>query len=183
MLVRRPDTDGIILCRLEAEVFEASINYFAGSSEIFIRRFSHSSLADSFDTKSLLNQGDCVLKCLESLKKEYGDISYGKEKFSPDEMYWIGYTHRFFCLTYGVSSLEAFKILKPKDMRNVYYPYHTMDCSQAIARMLETRGRTLDEKELEERFKSIYRRMLKEEKAQEKLRRKEKKARPASSSQ
>ena len=175
MLSRRPDYDGLILCRLEAEIFEASIDYFSGSSEIFIRRFSHSSLADSFDTKALLNQGDCVLKCLENLKKEYGDIAYGKEKWSADQMYWIGYTHRFFCLTYGVSSLEAFKILKPKDMRNVYYPYHTMDCSQAIARMLEERGRTLDQKELEEKVKSIYRRMLKEEKAQRKLRRSEKK--------
>ncbi len=181
MLSRRPDYDGLILCRLEAEIFEASISYFSGSSEIFIRRFSHSSLADSFDTKALLIQGDCVLKCLEKHKKEYGDITYGKEKWSADQMYWIGYTHRFFCLTYGVSSLEAFKILKPKDMRIVYYPYHTMDCAQAIARMLEERGRRLDQKELEEKVKSIYRRMLKEEKSKGKL--KEKQARLALSSQ
>ncbi len=165
MLSRRPNYDGLILCRLEAEVFEASIAYFLGSSEIFIRRFAHSSLADSFDAKELLNAGDGALKCLESLKKEYGDIAYGKEKWSREEMYWIGYTHRFFCLTYGVSSLEAFKILRPKDLRKVYCSYHTLDCSQAIARMLETRGLTLDQEELEEKVKSIYRRMLKEEKS------------------
>ncbi len=172
MLKRRPDYDGLILCRLEAEIFEASLAYFSGSSEIFIRRFSHSSLANSFDTKSLSNTCDSVLKCLDSLKREYGDISYGKEKFSPDEMYWIGYTHRFFCLTYGVSSLEAFKILRPADLRNVFYPYHTLDCAASIERMLEARGRTLDEKELEEKVKSIYRRMLKEEAGNRRIARK-----------
>lgn len=163
MLRRRPDYDGLILCRLEAEIFEASLTYFSGSSEIFIRRFSHSSLADSFDAKSLSRTGDSVWKCLDGLKKEYGDIRYGKEKFSPEEMYWIGYIHRFFCLSYGVSSLEAFKILKAADLRKVYSPYHSLDCAAAIERMLESRGRTLNQEELEEKVKSIYRRMLKEE--------------------
>lgn len=120
-------------------------------------------MADSFDAKSLSRTGDSVSKCLDGLKKEYGDMRYGKEKFSPEEMYWIGYIHRFFCLSYGVSSLEAFKILKAAVLRKVFYPYHSLDCADAIERMLESRGRTLDQKELEEKVKSIYRRMLKEE--------------------
>ncbi len=90
-------------------------------------------------------------------------MRYGKEKFSPEEMYWIGYIHRFFCLSYGVSSLEAFKTLKAADLRKVFYPYLSLDCADAIERMLESRGRTLDQEELEEKVKSIYRRMLKEE--------------------
>ncbi len=162
MLNRRPSEEGLRLCLLEAKLFSSSLSYFSGSSEIFMRRFAHSALADSFDSESLLNENASSLKCLSLLKEECGEISYGKEKYSQDEMYWIGYIHRFFCLTYQISSLEAFKILKPKELRKVFPPYHSLDCASAIERMLEERG--VSKNEREEKVKAIYRKLLQEEK-------------------
>ena len=164
-MLRRPDYQGLLLCRLEAEVFEASVSYFKGSSELFVRRFIHSSLARKFDSKDILNDNASFAKCLAMLKDECGDITYGKEKIDPDIMYWMGYMYRFFCLTYDISSTQAYKILTPRALGGVYPGYHTMDCSMAIERMLEARCISFEAEALEERAKELYRRFLKEEKA------------------
>ena len=31
-------------------------------------------------------------------------------------------------------------IIKPKELRSLYYPYHSLDLAQAIERILEARG-------------------------------------------
>ena len=165
-MLERPNHEGLLLCRLQGEVFESSLSYFGGSSDIFVRRFSHSSLAGRFDSMDVLNDNACALKCLSLLKEECGEISYGRRQYAKEQMYWMGYVYRFFCLAYGLSSSQAYRILKPSEFANAYLGYHTLDCAQALSRMLEERGISFEEEDLEERAKRIYARLLREEKKQ-----------------
>ena len=68
-------------------------------------------------------------------------------------MYWIGYIYRYFSFTYDLSSSQVYKIIKPKELRGLFLPYHTMDPSQAIERILEAKGMLADENaELERQY-------------------------------
>lgn len=52
--MRKIDKDGLILCELQATVFENSIDKMDSSSEIFIRRFMKSKIVRKFDDGSVL---------------------------------------------------------------------------------------------------------------------------------
>lgn len=60
-------------------------------------------------------------------------------------MYWIGYLYRYFSFTYELSSLQVYKIIKPKELRALYLPYHSLSPSQAIERILESKGMMYNE--------------------------------------
>ena len=55
-------------------------------------------------------------------------------------MFWIGYIYRYFSYTYKKTSKQVYKIIKPKELRGLFLPYHTMDPAQAIERILEAKG-------------------------------------------
>lgn len=55
-------------------------------------------------------------------------------------MFWIGYIYRYFSYTYQKTSKQVYKIIKPKELRGLFLPYHTMDPAQAIERILEAKG-------------------------------------------
>ena len=55
-------------------------------------------------------------------------------------MFWIGYIYRYFSYTYQKTSKQVYKIIKPKELRGLFLPYHTMDPAQAIERILEAIG-------------------------------------------
>ena len=84
----------------------------------------------------------CILKEIE---EEYGTTSYGSVKYTANEIYWIGYIYRYFSYTYEMTSAQAYKIIKPKELRPLYPGYHTMDCAQAIERFLEAKGIAFDD--------------------------------------
>ena len=48
--MRKFDKDGLILCEMQGQVFEMSIETTSTSSEIFIRRFMQSIIAKSLDS-------------------------------------------------------------------------------------------------------------------------------------
>ena len=48
--MRKFDKDGLILCKMQGQVFEMSIETTSTSSEIFIRRFMQSIIAKSLDS-------------------------------------------------------------------------------------------------------------------------------------
>ena len=43
------------------------------------------------------------------------------------------------------TSARVYKIIKPKELRELFLPYHTLAPSQAIERILEAKGLLLDE--------------------------------------
>ena len=72
--MKKIDKDGLLLCDIQANVFELSIDRFNCSSQIFIRRFSNSNIAQLFDNKILLNESYSEYNILDLL--EEGLIDY-----------------------------------------------------------------------------------------------------------
>ena len=145
--MRKFDKDGLILCEMQGQVFEMSIETTSTSSEIFIRRFMQTNIQPK--------------DIFERIVEQYGESKYGSVKYSPNEMYWIGYIYRYFSYTYEKSSSQVYKIIKPKELRELFFAYHTMDPSQAIERILEAKGYPINEEEELKRQYEIFRRIRK----------------------
>ncbi|MDO4396614.1 MAG: antitoxin [Clostridia bacterium] len=149
--MRKINRDGLLLCELQATAFEKSIDKMESSSEIFMRRFMKSKIAKSMDN------GDILFSNIQA-------TSYGSVKYSRNEMYWIGYIYRYFSFTYELSSSQVYKIIKPKELRGLFLPYHTMDPAQAVERILEAKGMFVDaETELQRQYE-IFKRIRTESK-------------------
>ena len=63
-----------------------------------------------------------------------------------------------------MSSAQVYRIVKPKELRDVYLPYHTLDPSQAIERILEAKGLPITEEEELKRQYEIIKRIYNEDK-------------------
>lgn len=144
--MKKINKDGLLLCELQAEAFEKSIDEMDSSSEIFIRRFMKSRIAKSLDNESILERNIQADDILQMINEEYGVSNYGSVKYTHNEMYWIGYIYRYFVITCELTSAQVYKIVKPKELRGLFLPYHTMDPSQAIERILEAKELLTDEK-------------------------------------
>lgn len=138
--MKKIDHPGLILCDLQAQAFELSLEAFSCSSEIFIRRFMNSMAAKELDSGSALNTVVTPMDLLGRVEEQYGVSKYGSIKYSANEIYWIGYIYRYFSYTYELSSSQVFRMIKPKDLKTMYPAYHTMDCAQAIERFFESKG-------------------------------------------
>ena len=145
--MREFDSTGLLMCNLQAEAFEKSVDSVDTSSEIFVRRFMNSDIAKLIDSGGILMTNYRSDDLLEQVEEQYGKSNYGSVKYSRDEMYRIGYIYRYYSYTYEQSSAKIYKILKPKELRGLYGPYHTLDPSQAIERILEAKGEIRTEEE------------------------------------
>ncbi len=134
------DRDGLLLCDLQANIFEKTVEQLESSSEIFVRRFMNSQIAKRIDNESILESNLQTDDILNLIEEEYGVSKYGTVKYTQNEIHWIGYIYRYFAITYELSSVQIYKILKPKELRTLYLPYHTMDPAQAIERIAEEKG-------------------------------------------
>ena len=87
------DHNGLMLAEYQGKLFEKSAELDCSSS-IFIRRFLHSELLNDLDnSKSIsfdINEG------IKSILEQFGDSSYGKEKYSKAALFWIGYMYRYY---------------------------------------------------------------------------------------
>lgn len=154
--MKEMDKDGLLLCTAQAEAFELSNELIASSSAIFIRRFMNSHIAEIMDSCNFW-QGNLNAKdILSSVDEEYGISQYGSVKFTKNELYWIGYIYRYYAYTYQISSRQAYKIVKPKELRELFLAYHTMDPRQAIERILEAKKYpTCMDEEISRQYKII----------------------------
>ena len=160
--MRKIDKDGLLLCELQAEAFELSASQVTTSSEIFIRRFMNSQIAKSLDNEEILMTNVSPKDILDSVQEQYGESRYGSVKYSPNELYWIGYLYRYFSYTYRKTSIQVYKIVKPKELRGLFLPYHTLDVSQAIERILEAKNMLFDEESEVTRQYEIYKKIRSE---------------------
>lgn len=135
--MKKMDKDGLLLCDLQGETFELSIDLTSTSSEIFMRRFMNSKTAKMIDGKDILQMNLQAKDIIDLVEEEYKESNYGSIKYSKDEMYWIGYFYRYFSYTYELSSNRVYKIVKPKELRDLFLSYHTLSLEQAIERVLE----------------------------------------------
>lgn len=159
MVVKKIDKDGLLLCELQAKAFEKSRKMQGCSSEIFIRRFMNSSIARQFDDTSILQTNLQANDLFERIEEEYGKTDYGSVKYTENELYWIGYIYRYYSYTYARSSVQVYKTIKPKELRSLFLPYHTMDPAQAIDRIIEAKGLPSDNISEEQRQFQIFKRI------------------------
>lgn len=55
-------------------------------------------------------------------------------------MYWMGYFYRCWCCLTGDSSKAVYSIIGARELRSLYYPYHSLDTRQAVERVMEAKG-------------------------------------------
>lgn len=150
--------DGLLICELQATAFEKSVDLMESSSEIFIRRFMKSKIAKKLDDESILDSNIQSRDILQLVEEEYGVSNYGSVKYTHNEMYWIGYIYRYFVVAMNYSSSQVYKMIKPKELRGLYLPYHTLDPSQAIERIMEAKGLLVnDDAEFERQYELFKR--------------------------
>ncbi len=154
------DKDGLLLCELQAKAFELSQELMLTSSAIFIRRFMNSEIAISIDRGVFLEHNIGEKGLLDRINEEYGISKYGTQKYSKNELYWIGYIYRYYAYTYEISSRQVYKNIKPKELRDLFLAYHTMDPKLAIERILEAKGLIRGEEELQRQYE-IFKRIRK----------------------
>lgn len=156
------DKDGLLLCKLQALVFELSVESTSTSSEIFMRRFFYSKTAKMLDDKSILQTNLQAQDILSLIEQEYSPSNYGSTKYTKNEMYWIGYIYRYFSYTYNHSSRTAYTIIKPKELKEMFLAYHTLSPEQTIERILEAKNIAMntEENELKRQFE-IYKKIRK----------------------
>ncbi len=159
--MKKIDNDGLLLCEIQAKAFELSGSAQNTSSAVFIRRFMNSEVAKQLDNMSVLQSNMQASDILKLIDEEYGRSEYGSDKYSPNELYWIGYIYRYYAYTYEKSSRQVYKTVKPKELRGLFLPYHTMDPAQAIDRMLEAKGLVNDDYNEEKRKFEIFKRIRK----------------------
>ena len=133
------DTDGLILCRMQAEIFELSLKR-ESSSPVFIRRFMNSDAAARMDKVSFLNTSQSELQVLDEIEEAYHNKAYGTKKYDKEELYWMGYIYRYWAFTYGMKSRQIYPICNGGDLRRHYLFYHTLSPEKAIERILEEKG-------------------------------------------
>ena len=149
--MERIDQDGLLICELQARTFELSASAVSASSEVFIRRFMNSNTVKLLDNRIVLNTILQPNDLIRMIEEQYGVSTYGSVKYSAEELYWIGYIYRYFAYTKQKSSLQVYKIIKPKELRGLYLSYHTLDPAFAIDRILEAKHLPLSEAEEQQR--------------------------------
>ncbi len=138
--MKKIDYSGILLCERQAEAFELSVTQMNISSEMFIRRFVFSNICKLMDDLDFLQTNYMAKDILDFVNEEYGTSKYGSKKYSAEEMYWIGYIYRYFSYTREWSSRRIYKFIKPKELRELYPSYHSLDPGQTVERLLESKG-------------------------------------------
>lgn len=138
--MKKIDEFGLGLCKAQAKLFVDSLSYVKCSSPVFLRRFMNSLVAKRMDEGSFLFESSTSESIFTEIEEEFGEIEYGKNKFSDNEMYWMGYLYRYWCYTFEKTSKQVYQIIKPTELRELYYPYHSLDCQAAIERILEAKG-------------------------------------------
>ena len=156
------DETGLKLCRAQAELFVSSLSLTDCSSAVFLRRFMNSSAAKRMDEGSFLYEASTNESIIAEIEEEFGKTDYGKIKYTENELYWMGYLYRYWCYTYEKTSRQVYRIIKPTELRELFFPYHSLDNAAAVERILEAKNSR--EQDLTERGVEILRRIRKEKK-------------------
>lgn len=135
--MKKMDSIGLKMCGYQAMLFECSLEQTDCSSAIFIRRFMNSDLAKRMDSTGFLFDSTDVRDAINELENQYGSSSYGVEKYSREEMHWIGYLYRYWTYVSEKTSKQIYRMMKPGELRKLYFPYHSLDPLQVIERITE----------------------------------------------
>jgi hypothetical protein len=158
--MREFDKHGLDLATYQAEIFEQSLTDTESSSQIFIRRFMKSKFVQKLDEGETFSLSLDTNEAFDSLDKQYGKSVYGRTKYSKDEIYWIGYIYRYVCYTRECPSRLVYKLIKPAELRNVYFAYHTQSEEWVLASLLEANHLAEEDLNLDTRLKKAIRKHI-----------------------
>ena len=119
----------------------------------------NSKICKNIDDGGILQTNMNDYDVVERVQEQYGESQYGSVKYTANELYWIGYIYRYYSYTYELSSIQVYKIIKPKELRELFLAYHTLDPSQAIERILEAKNILHDDEGELQRQYTIFKRI------------------------
>ena len=160
------DDYGLKLCRYQGELFSISKEKVECSSPVFLRRFMYSDVARRMDGEGFLFETTGQIDVINEIDAQFGKSDYGKIKYDKEELYWMGYLYRYWSYTREVSSKKLYKMIKPGELKKLYYPYHSLDPAKVIERIME--ANQLREEDYTQRGVEILRELIKKEKINEK---------------
>ena len=69
------------------------------------------------DNDGFLFESLTITDAIDEINQQYGESTYGKEKYTVEEMHWIGYIYRYWSYSYELTSKQIYKIAKPEQMK------------------------------------------------------------------
>ena len=146
------DHNGLLLAEYQGRLFEKSEELNC-SSPIFIRRFLHSDLLNRLDYNKSISLD--IDEGIQSILEQFGDTSYGKEKYSKAALFWMGYMYRYIAYTREQETGYIMSLFNHKQMNAVYFSYHTQDPEWCIKSLLNINSITEDIFDNNSRLKRI----------------------------
>ncbi len=154
--MRKFDHNGLLLAEFQGKIFEKSEEMNC-SSPIFLRRFLHSNLLRDLDSGNNSLISFDVNAAIQSILEQFGDTSYGKEKYSQNALFWMGYMYRYIAYTREQSTGYIMELFKHEQMNAVYYSFHTQDPEWCIKSLLDLNNLSEDVFDNNSRLKKIIR--------------------------
>lgn len=124
------------ICRTQGRLFELAGKRDLDDDE-FVKAFMNSETARQLDMPWSHAQWAGEAYLLAELKDEVHSLPESPHGYRPDAMYWMGYIYRYWHFYTGESSAEIYEHADASTMAIAYPGYHTLDCAQAIDRLLE----------------------------------------------
>ena len=171
--MRKMNYDALLVCKLQGMAFEASLDKLSWDSYTFIERYMFSEFTkEDMDTDRIMLINETENSMVDHIKEEYKNKRRPRgrsdfTKYGREEMFWMGYIYRYMAYINQISSQQCFRIIKPNELRGLYLPYHSLDCENAINRILEEKGYDFTPEGLNRRAMEIYREIFKERRERE----------------
>ena len=141
--MKKFDHNGLLLAEYQGKLFEASVALDC-SSAVFIRRFLHSELLKQLDNNNPALLSLDVTEGMNNIQEQFGKSSYGKNKYSAEAMFWMGYLYRYISYTREIPTKLLFKLFDYRQMNEVYYTFHTQSPEWCVENLLELNHLTED---------------------------------------
>lgn len=119
------------LCDIRGRLFELALKDELDSPS-FIESFMNSKTAAALDDVYDRLQWAGEEYILEELNDEVKGLKKAGTAYSPEVMYWIGYTYRYWHYYTGENSHEIYKIADAETMCECWPGFHTFDVEMAV---------------------------------------------------
>lgn len=117
--MRNLDSDGFLMCKIQGRIFEKSIDTLKCSSPFFIKNYMQGDIARSMDILAFLNTTISDDRVLYDMQ----DLTYGSNKYTKEEMYFIGHFYRYVSYIYEIDSKKLYTLLPCRILRRYAYTW------------------------------------------------------------
>ena len=124
------------LCGVQGKMFELSAKKNLSSKD-FIDFYMQSQTAKFFDLPYDRTQWLGEESLLQDVLDENPNLPTG-QVYDTETLFWMGYIYRYWHFLTNQSSCQISKICGAQTLNALYPAYHTLDCAQAVQRILES---------------------------------------------